>query len=108
METGREQSQWVEGLSTTLSGLRAATQYRVRVSAASGTARELSARTPADAPAAPPGNVTAVGSGDTVRGAYVIVGAWDSAQTLEQFVEEIFFLHVGRCQFESLTIIKTK
>ncbi|CAH0717029.1 unnamed protein product, partial [Brenthis ino] len=65
MESGREQSQWIEGLSVTLSGLRAATQYRVRVSAAGGVTRELIAHTPSDVPAAAPVNVTAVGSGDT-------------------------------------------
>ncbi|CAH2056557.1 unnamed protein product, partial [Iphiclides podalirius] len=66
-ETGRELTQWAEGTSATLSGLRAAAAYRVRVAAAGGApAPELRARTPQDAPAAPPANVTAVPSGATV------------------------------------------
>ncbi|XP_068622270.1 neogenin [Battus philenor] len=65
-ETGREQTQWAEGTSVTLSGLRAAAAYRVRVAAAGGApAPELRARTPQDAPAAPPANVTAVSSSAT-------------------------------------------
>ncbi|XP_045782410.1 neogenin isoform X2 [Maniola jurtina] len=66
VESGREQSQWAEGSSSTVGGLRAATAYRVRVSAAGGAASpDVVARTPADAPAAPPANVTATPTSDT-------------------------------------------
>ncbi|XP_069364150.1 neogenin [Maniola hyperantus] len=66
VESGREQSQWAEGSSSTVGGLRAATAYRVRVSAAGGAASpDALVRTPADAPAAPPANVTAAPTSDT-------------------------------------------
>ncbi|XP_052743159.1 neogenin isoform X2 [Bicyclus anynana] len=65
-ESGREQSQWAEGTSGTVGGLRAAAAYRVRVAAAGGAASaDVLARTPADAPAAPPANVSAVPTSDT-------------------------------------------
>ncbi|XP_072937571.1 netrin receptor DCC [Epargyreus clarus] len=66
VESGREQTQFAEGLSAEVSGLRAAAAYRVRVAAVGGAASaELAAATPSDAPAAPPGNVTAQAASDT-------------------------------------------
>lgn len=72
-ESGREQFQYVDAdlgsdaVATTLSGLRAATTYWLRVAAAGGApAPELRARTPSDAPAAPPANVSAASTGATV------------------------------------------
>ncbi|KAJ8707304.1 hypothetical protein PYW08_011438 [Mythimna loreyi] len=71
VESGREQFQWVEAepsaatVSVTLSGLRAAAAYAVRVAAAGGAPAAARLRTPADAPAAPPNNVTALATSAT-------------------------------------------
>ncbi|CAH2083882.1 unnamed protein product [Euphydryas editha] len=66
VESGREQTQWAERSPALLGALRAATAYRVRVSAAGGApSPELRARTPHDAPAAPPANVSAAPASDT-------------------------------------------
>ncbi|XP_037301503.1 LOW QUALITY PROTEIN: neogenin-like, partial [Manduca sexta] len=75
VETGREQLQVVEGAtSVSLTGLRAATAYSVRVSAAGGApAAPVRLRTPSDAPAAPPANVTA-----TPTGADSILVRWEA------------------------------
>ncbi|XP_026316443.1 netrin receptor DCC-like [Hyposmocoma kahamanoa] len=78
-ESGREQFQYVDAdlggdvVATTLSGLRAATAYWLRVAAAGGApAGELRVRTPSDVPAAPPANVSAVSTGATnLTGYYV-------------------------------------
>lgn len=71
MESGREQFQWLEAPAQgpvvhTLSGLRAASAYELRVAAAGGAPAELRARTLSDAPAAPPANVTALATGANV------------------------------------------
>ncbi|XP_022119057.2 netrin receptor DCC isoform X2 [Pieris rapae] len=61
VESGREQSVWCAASPCPLEGLRAATQYRVRVSAVGGAASaERTLRTWAAPPAAPPANVTAL------------------------------------------------
>ncbi|CAB3223048.1 unnamed protein product [Arctia plantaginis] len=65
VESGREQFHWVEApaqgpISHTLSGLRAACAYSLRVAAAGGAPAELRARTLSDAPAAAPLNVSAL------------------------------------------------
>ncbi|XP_041984115.1 neogenin [Aricia agestis] len=66
VESNREQSIFVEQSPATITGLRAAAQYVVRVAAVGGVpSAERNARTQADAPAAPPGNVTATPTGDT-------------------------------------------
>ncbi|PZC78095.1 hypothetical protein B5X24_HaOG202630 [Helicoverpa armigera] len=71
VDSGREQFQWVEAdasatsISSTVSGLRAASAYLLRVAAAGGAAAELRLRTPSDAPAAPPANVTVVATSAT-------------------------------------------
>lgn len=76
METGREQTQWIDAssepvLNTTIAGLRAAAAYSVRVAAAAGASSdEYRVRMPSDVPAAPPGNVTAVPTGATVSGSW--------------------------------------
>ncbi|VVD05408.1 unnamed protein product [Leptidea sinapis] len=58
VESGREQSVWCAS-SCVVEGLRAGSQYRVRVAAAGGAAIERGAATPAATPAAPPANLTA-------------------------------------------------
>ncbi|XP_037871325.1 neogenin isoform X2 [Bombyx mori] len=79
VDTGREQYQLVEApqsqrITATISGLRAATQYSIQVSAAGGEAAPgVTVHTRADAPSAPPGNVTAVSTGSTS-----IVVRWDA------------------------------
>ncbi|CAG9573386.1 unnamed protein product [Danaus chrysippus] len=64
-ESGREQSQYTNSTSITLSGLRAATSYRVRVSVGGGGAGDVTAATRADAPSAPPTDVTVIPATDT-------------------------------------------
>ncbi|XP_061381203.1 neogenin isoform X2 [Danaus plexippus] len=64
-ESGREQSQYTNSTSITLSGLRAATAYRVRVSAGGGGTSDVTTATRADAPSAPPTDVTVIPATDT-------------------------------------------
>ncbi|KAI5643727.1 fibronectin type III domain-containing protein [Phthorimaea operculella] len=71
-ETGREQFQWVDidptttPVTSSIGGVRAASAYWIRVAAAGGApSGEIRIKTPSDAPAAPPGNVTAVSTGAT-------------------------------------------
>lgn len=72
VDSGREQFQWVETepatptITSTLTGLRAASTYVLRVAGAGGAPAELRVKTPADAPAAPPANVTVVATSATV------------------------------------------
>ncbi|XP_026742146.1 neogenin-like [Trichoplusia ni] len=71
VDSGREQFQWVETepatstITSTLTGLRAASTYVLRVAGAGGAPAELRVKTPADAPAAPPANVTVVATSAT-------------------------------------------